>query len=476
MKVNTMIRSLKKTRYALLLLPFFQLSYANLTIETAKTIQGTPPRLSDELESSLINTGELKPLFGLIFNNRTYYNDEEIAQISIPINDAFSHLITPAMIKQPDANEYFDRDGDKLSFLTTVDDIEMQWYSTNPDGTDKPITFGEGETFCSLAARGESAPFKVKLSADLILFSEHGDPDFNTYPNDVIDNKPSATFTILKDVGVCYAKPSLKPNVPSSDKGQWTPKKGFKIQSSIDSTRNFPTTGFFGAQFDLILFDTNLYSDYQWYVKQGSDLVTVIKDTKTNIPTVMFNGPDAKDPGKAWEHVMGGSGKGYPVVIEGKNTKTGKTTQYAFTIRQWYDTWKQKIDNGKLEAVLGKVSDVVQACESKSGYYHVSRTEDISNAIETVTASGKPKDVKFTREIGTLISEWGDVDQKSYPGSFGPQHGGNPNKRFYVYSTDFDDGDPEDGKYCDIHLNDGTFHCREKEKEHKNAVCVSYRP
>ena len=472
MKVNTMIRSLKTTRYALLLLPFFQLSYANLTIETAKTIQGTPPRFSDELENSLKNTGELKPLFGLSINNHNYYSDEEIAQIPVPINDPFKNRLTPAIIKQPDENEFFDRDGDKLSFLSTVDGINMEWFYTDAQGKEISFTPGDSDTFCSLAAKGKYAPFKVKLSADLLLVSEYGDPDFNSYPNDVIDNKPSATYTIIEDIGVCYARPSLKPNVPSSNKSQWIAKNGFKIQSNIDPTKNFPNTGFIGAKFDLILFDENLYSDYEWYVKQGSDLVTVIKDTKSNIPTVTFNGPDAKDSGKAWEHVMGGSGKGYLVIIEGKNNKTGKTTQYAFTITQWFDAWKQNANTTGLTALLGSVAEVVNACESKSGHYRVSRTNEISNAIET----GTSKSVSFTREIGTLISEWGDVDQKSYPGSFGPEVTGGAKKRFYVYSADFDDGDPEDGKYCDIHLNTGVYHCRDREKEHKNAVCASFKP
>ena len=477
MKVNTMIRSLKKTRYALLLLPFFQLSYANLTIETAKTIQGTKPRLSDELENDLKTTGELKPLFGLSVGNESYYGQKEIAEIPISVGYSFKNQIVPAQIKQPDENEYFDIDGDKLDYISTIDplkDIEMQWYYTKPDGELKDFKPKDSDTFCTLAREGITPPYKVKLSADLVLFSQYGDPNYNTYPNNEIQNKPSATFTVLEDVGVCYAKPSLKPSgAASSKKNHWSTENGFFNQSNADPTKNFPTTGFAYAQFELILSRSDVEKDYDWYVKKGGDLVTVTQDTKTNRAIVIFNGPDATDPGKAWNHVMGGSGNGYPVIIEGRNTKTGKTIQYAFTITKWFDAWKQERvcnKNGcKLEAVINGSDEIEKECAAKSGHYRISRTYDMSDAI--VYSSNKDKKIQITREIGALISEWGEVDQKSYPFSFGAETAGGIRKRFYVYDENVDDG-----KYCDIHMDEARYHCRANEEENKNAVCVSYRP
>ena len=473
MKVNTMIRSLKTTRYALLLLPFFQLSYANLTVETAKTIQGTVPRLSEELENDLKNTGELKPLFGLRVGDKSYYGQKEIDEMPIPVNEPFKNKIVPAKIKQPDENEYFDRDGDKLSYITPIDpikDIEMQWYHTGTGGKQIPFTPEDNETICTMAAFGHNPPITVKLSTDLVLFSEYGDPSYNTYPNKEIQKKPSATFTVLEDVAVCYAKPSLKPNnATSSGKKQWSKENGFYTQSNTDPTKNFPTTGFVYAQFELVLSRPGIEKDYDWYVKKGGDLVTVTKNAKTNRATITFNGPDAMDPGKAWNHVMGGSGNGYPVIIEGKNTKTGKTIQYAFTITKWFDSWKQVYDKSKWKAVKGTQKEVEKECAAKSGHYRVSRTEDMSNAIELV--GDETTLIQFTREIGTLISEWGEVDQNTYPNSFGPDSGGSE-KRFYVYDPLVDGG-----RYCDIHVDHtAKYHCRTNEKENKNAVCASYRP
>ena len=451
-----------------MLLPFFQLSYANLTVETAKTIQGTVPRLSEELENDLKNTGELKPLFGLRVGDKNYYDQKEIDKLPISVSYPFKNKIVPAKIKQPAEHEYFDQDGDKLSYLTPIDpmkDIEMQWYYTNSSGISVPFTPQDDETFCSMAALGHYAPITVKLSTDLVLFSEHGDPSYNTYPNKEIQIKPSATFTILEDVGVCFAKPSLKPNdAKNGNKKHWDPKNGFLNQSNVDPTKNFPTTGFVYAQFELMLAKDGMEKDYDWYVKKGSDLVTV------NQNIVTFNGPDAMDPGKAWNHVMGGSGNGYPVIIEGRNTKTGKTIQYAFTITKWFDAWKQEYDKSQWKSFTTDPFTIEEACGAKSGHYRISRTFDMSDAI--ILPPKKNQKVQIHRQIGALISEWGEIDQKRYPNSFGPEAGG-IKKRFYVFDENAtDDG----GRYCDVHLNDAKYHCRANEDENKNAVCASYRP
>ena len=465
MKVNTMIRSLKKTRYALLLLPFFQLSYANLTIETAKTIQGTKPRLSDELENDLKTTGELKPLFGLRINNKSYYGEKEIAQMPVPTSYPFNTRITPAVIKQPNKNQFFDRDGDELDYLSVDGDINMVWYYTDADNNEIEFTPKDNDSFCSLAIDKKYAPFKVKLSADLVLFSKYGDPNSNTYPNSIINTQPSVTYTIIDDVGFCYAQPELNPSkVGTSAKYQWSPTFGFLIQSNTDPSQNFPNTGFYGAKFDLLLSKKGVASDYSWRIKQGSELVSITHDA--DVVTVRFNTSAAKDPGKAWTLVMG-SGKGYTVIIEGKNLKNDKIIQYAFTINKWFDVWKQGDDKDIYAPLRDKVTNVEDACRAKPGNYRLTHSDEISNALV-----GQKGDVQFTREIGRLLSEWGDATQESYPGSFGPYKSSKDKfKRFYVWEPT--GGKDHTGAYCDIHLDDGIYHCRKNLNEDKNGVCIS---
>ena len=131
----------------------------------------------------------------------------------------------------------------------------------------------------------------------------------------------------------------------------------------------------------------------------------------------------------------------------------------------WFDAWKQKIDGDVYKALTGEVADVVAECEAKKGHYELSNADEISNAVLGSKGSGQ-----FTREIGRLISEWGEATQKSYPGSFAPDKGGSY-KRFYVWEPTA--GDNGEGQVCDLHIDSGVYHCRPNEIENKNAVCAS---
>ena len=459
MKLITVSRHIKIITYTLLLLQFSNSSYGYFTSQTAQAIQGSRPSLSQELEIDIENL----ELFGLNVDDQDYYGSE-ITNMPVPTSYPFQNKIKVAKIKQPDDKQFFDRDGDKLDYLGVDGDISMIWYYTDANNNDIEFTPKDSDTFCSLAAEEKYAPFKVKLSADLVLFSQYGEPDNNTYPNSVINTQPSVTYTVVDDVGVCFARPELNPStVAGSDKDQWDPKYGFLTQSNIDPTKNFPTTGFYGAKFDLLLSRDGIVNNYNWHVKQGSELVN-IDDSDANVVTVLFNGPDAQDTEKAWEYVIG-SGKGYKVIIEGVNKTNNKKIQYTFTLTMWFDAWKQKIDGDVYKALTGEVADVVAECEAKKGHYELSNAEEISNAVLGSKGSGQ-----FTREIGRLISEWGDANQQSYPGSFAPHKNGSY-KRFYVWEPTA--GDDGEGQVCDLHIDSGVYHCRSNEKENKNGVCAS---
>ncbi len=459
-KLITVTRHIKRITYTFFLMQFSTSSYGYFTAQTAQTIQGMRPSLSQEMEMNIDNL----ELFGLVIDDNIYYGHKEIAEISIPIAYPFINRFAPAWIKQPNGNQFFDRDGDELDYLGVDGDISMVWYYTDANNSDIEFIPKDTDLFCSLSTQNKYAPFKVKLSVNLVLFSKYGDPNNNTYPNSIINIQPSVTYTVVEDVGVCSARPELNPNaVAGSDKNQWNPKYGFLTQSNIDPTKNFPTTGFYGAKFDLLLSRNGIVNNYNWHVKQGSELVN-IDDSDANVVTVLFNGPDAQDTGKAWEYIIG-SGKGYKVIIEGVNTTNNKKIQYTFTLTMWFDAWKQKIDGDVYKALTGEVADVVAECEAKKGHYELSNAEEISNAV-----LGSKGEAQLSREIGTLFSEWGDANQQSYPGSFAPHKNGSF-KRFYVWEPTA--GDEGEGQVCDLHIDSGRYHCRPNEKENKNGVCAS---
>ena len=460
MKLITVTPHIKRITYTFFLMQFSTSSYGYFTAQTAQTIQGTPPFLSQEMEMNIDNF----ELFGINFsNNLIYYGHEAVAEMPIRNNKPFINQMAFAL-KQPNKNQFFDKDGDELDYLSFNGEHSMIWYYTDANNNEIEFKPREHQTFCSLAADKKYAPFKVKLSANLVLFSKYGDPNYNTYPNSIINTQPSITYTIVEDIGICYARPELGGrDLGSNDKDHWDRKNGFFTQSKTDPTVNFPTTGFYGAKFDLILSRDGIVNNYNWHVKQGSELVN-IDYSDNNVVTVLFNGPDAQDTEKAWEHVIG-SGKGYKVIIEGVNKKNNKKIQYTFTLTMWFDAWKQKIDGDVYKAVTGEVAEVVAECAAKKGHYELSNAEEISNAV-----LGSKGEAQLSREIGTLFSEWGDANQQSYPGSFAPHKNGSY-KRFYVWEPTA--GDDGEGQICDLHIDSGVYHCRSNEKENKNGVCAS---
>ncbi|NUF27293.1 hypothetical protein [Gilliamella sp. ESL0254] len=453
---------IKSAFYVSILFQLFPISYASYTAHTAQVIHGTSPSLSPLIEEHIDDLN----LFGLKSGDEEYFGDEEIKNISLsgysPLKSQLSSIL-----KQPNSDEFFDPDGDEFKILNLRNQhkVSITWYYTNINNELVEFTLNNEDTFCSLSTRGMYAPFKVKLSANLDLYSKYGVPNNKTYPNEENSTLPAKMYTILgpNDAFICFARPTLNPSsVSGSEKNQWNPEYGFLTQSISNPSENFPTTGFYGAKFDLLLSDKRMVSNYTWAIKQGSDLVTLTNHP--NFITITFNTADAKDPGKAWQHVMG-SDAGYTVIIEGRHKTTNKTIQYAFTITKWFDTWKQDTNEaGGLIALIAPLEEVVAACNAKSGHYHVSHSNEISNApFDSGTGY-----TRYTREIGSLFSEWSDVVQSAYPGSFGPdleKQKGVAMRRYYVW-------DINEKKYCDVHAHNSKYHCR-SEHEEKNAVCAS---
>lgn len=210
--------------FLVLLLSFSPLSYAFLIAQTVKTVHGNHPSLSSDIEKHIDDL----PLFGLNFEGLDYYGDEEVDKIPLVLSYPFINKFKVANIKQPDSNQYIDLDGDQLDFLSTANDIAMSWYYTNAQNKLVQFTPKTTDTFCSLAQSKIVGPYKVKLAADLLLFSKFGDPDANEYPNELISAHPGKTYSILKEAGVCYAKPVLLPTAATaSAANQWDKKMAF---------------------------------------------------------------------------------------------------------------------------------------------------------------------------------------------------------------------------------------------------------
>ncbi|OCG13862.1 hypothetical protein A9G24_07070 [Gilliamella sp. App6-5] len=439
--------------YTIYLLQFTTTSYAALSAKTVHSIEGTKPKLVPILEEH-INDFEL---FGLRIDDKYYYG-EDLKKAPIPVTYPFKKRITVAPLKQPNNEQYLDLDGDELRFLNTKGKIDMIWYYTNNSNQLIEFKPTETDTFCSLGKEGKSGPYKVKISADLTLFSKYGVPNVNEYPNENIITHPSKIYTLLEESGFCYAQPELLPREAiGSEKNHWDKNNGFLVQSTVEQNKNFPTTAFYGAQFKLLLAKTGVAKNYDWEIVKGRELVTISSNSDT--VTVIFNTTEARNTDTAWRHVMG-SNNGYTIIIQGRNKITGSIIQYPFTITKWFSGWDKNLI-GQPIANRGSVEQIVSGCKELDGHYRVSYANEVSNAP-------MGRNARFTREIGTLLGEWGDPNQKAYPGSWaaGPRQG-SAFKRIWLYDT-------VEKRYCDLHTNNAIYHCR-GENEQKNGVCTAIK-
>ncbi|OCG18574.1 MULTISPECIES: hypothetical protein [unclassified Gilliamella] len=439
---------------------FCTMSHAYLTAKTAQEIQGNLPSLSTEIEKNI----EDLELFGLTVDGKNYYGNE-IDQISLSAAYPFKNKIAIAPIKQPNLDQYIDIDGDELGYLAIQPPAKITWYYTNSKNKIVEFIPTDSDTFCSLAKGGKFGPYKIKISGDLILTSKYGIPLTNQYPNNRITKHPSKTYTISSDSGICYARPELAPQeAAASIANQWDPNNGFLAQSTVDPTKNFPTTAFYGAQFDLLLAQKGLAKNYDWMLVKGRELVTI--SNTADVVTVRFNTSQAMNTSMAWQYIMGSS-DGYTVIIQGRNKTTGNIIQYPFTITKWFSDWDKTVI-GLPKASKGEVDDIVAGCNSLQGKYRISHANELSNAPFGQSAGT----AKFTREIGTLLGEWGDPSQEAYPNSWaakikGDHDQGKAYQRIWVWDTDVED-------YCDYHPYNAKYHCR-GETEDKNAVCTAIK-
>ncbi|OCG24399.1 hypothetical protein A9G22_04605 [Gilliamella sp. App2-1] len=431
-------------------------SNAVLSTKTAHIVQGTKPKFSSAIEANISDF----ELFGLTVDDKNYYGNE-ISNMSIPISYSFKNRIKIAPLKQPNRDQYLDTDGDELAILDTKENPQLIWYYTNASNQLVEFTPKDNDTFCSLTQKGQLGPYKVKISADLTLSSKYGIPNSNEYPNEDIITHPSKIYTVLEDAGICYAKPELAPTQASaSTKNQWNIKYGFLTQSNIDTNKNFPTTAFYGAQFDLLLAKNGLAKNYDWQIVKGNELITI--SNNADVVTVKFNTAQAANTKTAWQHVME-SNNGYTVIIQGRNKVTGHTIQYPFTITKWFSDWDKNFI-GQSKANRGSVQEVILGCETLNGNYRISHADELSNAPFGQSAGT----AKFTREIGSLLGEWGDPNQKAYPNSWAAASNQALSfKRIWVYDTDAKE-------YCDLHPYNARYHCR-SESEHKNGVCIAIK-
>ncbi|RKS87197.1 hypothetical protein DES39_0416 [Orbus hercynius] len=436
---------------------------AGLSVETVKIIVGNQPSLSQSAEDAIDDLDLLGFTLTEIYQGTktetNYYGSD--AQ-NLPIKPAypFKALFKIAPIKQPSDANFYDLDGDNFPALTEQTALTMQWYYTSNTGVPVAFTPTNSDTFCNLTSANKVGPYLLTISGNLILASRYGVPNTNEYPNETITLTPSKTYTILADAGICYAQPNLIPNSSLYTGEQWSAKNGFLTQSDSHGETNFPRTAFYNAHFSLMLAKKGLVNNYNWEIKKGADLITILPQ-KDNI-VVTFNGSLASNTAAARSLVVNSNG-GYDVLITGTHNTSGAIIKYPFKVANWYSGWNGSTAPNSAFAARVSWNNVAAACSAllPVGGYRLPYDDEASNAA---LGTGANPQAFFTREISKMIfSEWGKIDASSYPDTFG--FNANTARRFWVINKANND-------ICDIHLYNQKYHCRDV-NETKNAVCIA---
>lgn len=436
---------------------------ATLSATSNKTIVGEKPSFTEEVVEKMTDSD----LFGLTINGTNYYGNDAVKAAPINLYQPIKDVIKVAPMRIPETNEYYDPDDDPFGEILPSK-LTTQWYYTNAKGESK--TFNPtSESFCNLVAvKKFYPPYKYVISANLTLSSQYGNPRTNDYTTP----KPSKTYTFFKDSSeakLCFAKPELSPTNNTGDaiKDVWDPKYGFLIHSDTDNSVNFPQTAFYGARFQLLL-SADVVNDYQWKVVKGDELVN-ISTNNPNIVNVNFTSNEAKDPMKAWGLVVP---NGYEVVIEGTHKTEGTKLRYPFKIKRWFSTWDSDNLEHKKPTKKAGYPEIEAGCQSLNGknasqsFYRITNVYEMSNVAFLVGAGSK-----YTRQIGTLFSEWGSANQTNYPGSWAAATtDNNQAKRIWVY----DERDNKNNQHnCDIHTYENKYHCDRPKAEIKSGVCIA---
>ena len=255
---------------------------AALTAVTANTIHGTAPKFT-------ATSGANK--LGFVINGTNY--SEQIGNITSATPKflsgglTFNDFTVATFLTTADFNvatDYQDDDGDD-AHPTTPFTIGTTTYSWE-DGSNTPIPPADYNKMIG-CGNGYTMPLRLTITTAVQIRSEYGDPRDNTA-------SLTKTYEIDSSTGICYLKPNQMNVFPGESwagyntagvftgwntgtgyrhptygggySSDFVPGKGFIAGAAT----KFPTTGFPGAQFDMVM--SNASNLWTYTVESGSNV------------------------------------------------------------------------------------------------------------------------------------------------------------------------------------------------------------
>ncbi|XKM13697.1 hypothetical protein RCS94_00560 [Orbaceae bacterium ac157xtp] len=361
-------------------------SYGALSATSANTIKGNAPTFmgqsgANKLGFKVGNTlysesvGNIVGSSEKIFD-RTLKLDEFVAQ-ALTVNDFTV------------ASDYYDADGDPAhpTDAFTMGSVRSEWFdANNVKITDTSKTVG-----CS----GFTLPLTMKITlTNVQVQSKYGDPRLSQRENLV------KSYKIATNSGICFAKPGSlywkewnyngsyrDPVRGGGYTADFVPNNGFRAVPKVSSS-TFPTTGFVGANFKLVMSGSSSSYDFS----SNSSAVSVNSDGK-----VVFNSKP----------------NGYVTIkVKLKNSNPAVVYEYKFNPTSIWLTpnWNSAHTYGYYTYTEAK-----NLCGGESRLPSRAQLTNSPQNSFPFGMVGIPSSA-YTRAIGEgVFSEWGEVDQYSYP-------------------------------------------------------------
>ncbi|XKM14024.1 hypothetical protein RCS94_02360 [Orbaceae bacterium ac157xtp] len=395
---------------------FAPASYGALSATTTAVIQGNIPVFTGHWASSKL---------GFNFNNTEYSQANGNIDPTIALSVDKGVKLWDFQVRGLYAGDfnlatdYYDGEGDIAHDVNpfTLGNLTYEWY----DGAGNQLDDMSKTIGCS----GFNLPLRLNITMHNIqAHSKYG------LPRDSAGVTLNKSYLITSNSGLCYLKPGSmhwydgggwgsrrNPIVGGGYTDDFDPTFGFKA----DAGTKFPTIGFPGAKFQLIM--TGAPTNYD-YSLQSNPNNSAYLDTVNGYVTLV-NKPTGNITVRA-------TLKSHPWIHH----------DYTFNAtRLW--VWIPNPDG-----LPGHFEDMKGACGNEA---NILKRAEFSNSPQSYVNKIKGQENYGTRAIGEgLFAEWGDLDLSNYPGSQWKMYkkpgshntwmsiywaGKEPNNRTYVYSS-----------------------------------------
>ncbi|QIQ21898.1 hypothetical protein [Zophobihabitans entericus] len=365
---------------SLFFLAFTEPSYALLSASSINVIHGTKPQLTNESTIASNLSFTLSSTTYKLSNN-TYTSSVLFAATS-KLSDFKINALTGSDFSMTD--NYFDSEGDIIlsNAQFTGKTPTYRWLDRN--GAVIPTSsYSQTIGGCSTTLK---APLTLEITASVSVNSSYGIP---TGSDPVIIKQ---SYKIQSPAQICYLRPNSLDWVGSDwNTGSTTPDKvtrGGGFNSATFSQNNgffisskFPTTGFIGAQFKLTM-DRVSQTDYTYTMRTNSTAISV----DTNGLVTFKSKPS-----------------GAVTIRAQDKTLASRYIDYSFTIANWVVPKPTK----------GTYAQISGACGSTA---NIPSPSVLTNSPQrTLPANITPN--YYSRDVGTVFSEWGQTIKQKYTGS-----------------------------------------------------------